>query len=321
VLVGNKVDLLPDGIDDKRIERWVRAEARKAALPPLHSLHLVSCKTGAGMPKLLDRLKEMMSYKRLDAYVVGAANAGKSSFINHVLRSAAPGRSLTTSALPGTTLDFVRVSVLSGSSALYDTPGVILPNQLTTRLTTEELAMVVPKKRAQHVTLRVKEGKSVLLGGIAQVHVRSGRPYLLTFYMANAVQIHPTDTARVDEVLEKHAGSMLFPPASYERLHELGTFRETSFEIEGRGWDEAACDLVLPGLGWVAVTGCGPCTVGVCLPEPVVPLRREPLIPSEGGIKGTLKKSYTKFTGTKLRDGKRNTRRQPVKTKAPAKRK
>jgi hypothetical protein len=69
VLVGNKVDLLPDGIDDKRIERWVRAEARKAALPPLHSLHLVSCKTGAGMPKLLDRLKEMMSVRahRFDA--------------------------------------------------------------------------------------------------------------------------------------------------------------------------------------------------------------------------------------------------------------
>ena len=54
-----------------------------------------------------------MQRKRLDAYIVGAANAGKSSFINHVLRSTAPGRSLTTSALPGTTLDFVRVSCVA----------------------------------------------------------------------------------------------------------------------------------------------------------------------------------------------------------------
>ena len=87
ILVGNKLDLLPSGIEQKRIERWVRAESRKARLPELHSVHLVSCKSGAGMPRLLDELKEMMSRRRLDAYVVGAANAGKSSFINHVLRT------------------------------------------------------------------------------------------------------------------------------------------------------------------------------------------------------------------------------------------
>ena len=38
------------------------------------------------------------------------------------------------------------------------------------------LPQVVPKKRAQHVTLRVKEGKSVLLGGIARLHLREGKP-------------------------------------------------------------------------------------------------------------------------------------------------
>ena len=33
--------------------------------------------------------------------------------------------------------------------ALYDTPGLIVPSQLTTLLTTAELADVVPKKRGE----------------------------------------------------------------------------------------------------------------------------------------------------------------------------
>ena len=50
----------------------------------------------------------------------------------------------------------------------------------------------------------------------------------------------------------------MHPPPSiyrYERLQELGPFREHTFSIDGRGWDEAAVDVVLPGLGWVSITG------------------------------------------------------------------
>ena len=101
--------------------------------------------------------------------------------------------------------------------------------------------------------------------------MRSGRPMLLAFYLANAVKIHPTSTDRVDEVLLKNVGRMLTPPASPERLDELGDFEEVVFDIEGRGWDDAAVDLVLPGLGWVSVTGCGPCSISVVRRQPAKP--------------------------------------------------
>ena len=73
---------------------------------------------------------------------------------------------------------------------------------------------------------------------------------------------------------------------------------------------------MLPGLGWVAITGSGPCTVGVSLPGNVHALRREPLIPSEGG-KGA-RRSVVKFTGSKLRDKRGNAKRAAGAKKAAA---
>lgn len=314
VMVANKLDLLPQGVQLPPIERWIKAECRKASLPALHSLHIVSCKTGSGLPQLLSQMQDIMAYRRMDAYVVGAANAGKSSFINYCLKKA-PGKdgALTTSHLPGTTLGVVRVSVMAGQYALFDTPGIILPTQVTSLLDTTELAAVVPKKRAEHVTLRVAEGKSVLLGGLARINMLAGRPFLFTFYLANAISIHPTPTDKVEQLLEKHIGGMLAPPSSAERLDALSPFVEQRFEIDGRGWDEPAVDLVLPGLGWVSVTGSGSCTVGVSVPASVGVSSREPLIAEGRSIKG---KAYAKFTGSVLKDGRGNTKRRRTPARA-----
>ena len=309
LMVGNKVDLLPAGVSLPAVELWVRSECRKARVPQEHSLNLVSCRTGAGIKPLLAQLRNMMAARRMDAYVLGAANAGKSSFINHALSfgskgakkrgggaAAAAAASLTTSHLPGTTLGFVKASLLSGRQALYDTPGVVLPNQLTTLLTTSELADVVPKKRSSHVTLKLGEGKSVLVGGLARIHVVRGRPFYFTFHLANAVTIHPTATEKVSGVLDEHIGSLLSPPASAERLAEMGEFERQHFELEGRGWNDAAADIVLPGLGWVAVTGSGDIGVVVEVPRPVRVFTREPLLQT------SAKRSSVKFDGSVLRD-------------------
>ena len=76
-------------------------------------------------------------------------------------------------------------------------------------------------------------------------------------------------------MLERHVGAKLTPPASAEAYAALGAFDEQSVDVYGRGWEEAAMDIVLPGLGWVAVTGSGDAKV---LPPSSYPLPLPPLL-------------------------------------------
>ena len=162
IVVANKVDLLPRRANPEDVRRWVRRACARHGVTRIASTHLVSCKSGVGLDKLLGEMQQTMRERRMDCYVVGAANAGKSSFLNRCLNHFAakkgtgsvkrpgsanknlPGR-LTTSHLPGTTLDFVRVSLPSMRQGIFDTPGLIIPSQLTTLLTTSELSDTVPQ--------------------------------------------------------------------------------------------------------------------------------------------------------------------------------
>jgi ribosome biogenesis GTPase A len=127
------------------------------------SVRLISCKTGAGVGAMIDKARSLAEKTDCDIYLVGAANAGKSTLLNHILGRAETAEektqagklragnrnkrkgAVTTSPLPGTTLKFIKVD-LDGGRSLYDTPGLLVPGTLTQLLTPEELKIVVPKK-------------------------------------------------------------------------------------------------------------------------------------------------------------------------------
>jgi hypothetical protein len=164
IIAANKADLLSSKMGPQRVQNWVRRELEYLGIESLANIggavQLVSCKTGMGIPVLLDKARNLAEEMDCDVYVVGAANAGKSSLINYILRESStdfkPGKrragnenarkgAVTTSPLPGTTLKFIKVD-LGGGRSLYDTPGLLVPGTLTQMLTPDELKMVVPKK-------------------------------------------------------------------------------------------------------------------------------------------------------------------------------
>jgi 50S ribosome-binding GTPase len=166
IVAANKADLLPAKMGSVRAENWVRRELEYMGIRSLANVggavRLVSCKTGAGVGGMLAKARELAEEIDGDIYVVGAANAGKSTLLNYILgpeevvgseepvKLRAGNRNqrksaITTSPLPGTTLKFIKVDIGDGRS-LYDTPGLLVPGTLTQLLTPEELKIVVPKK-------------------------------------------------------------------------------------------------------------------------------------------------------------------------------
>jgi hypothetical protein len=165
IVAANKADLLPSQMGKQRVENWVRRELEYMGVRSLANIggaRLVSCKTGEGVADMLRKARELAEVMDGDVYVVGAANAGKSTLINNILsrnqddqnrplgkiragnRNALKG-AVTTSPLPGTTLKFIKIDLGDGRS-LYDTPGLLVPGTITQLLTPEELKIVCPKK-------------------------------------------------------------------------------------------------------------------------------------------------------------------------------
>ena len=62
-------------------------------------------------------------------------------------------------------------------------------------------------------------------------------------------------------------------------MAEIGEFDSHIIDVEGVGWKEAAADITLTGLGWVAVTGAGTVKIKVSVPKGIGISVRPPLMP------------------------------------------
>jgi len=160
LIAANKADLFPSKMGQHRVENWVRRELEYLGIDCLANVggavRLVSCKTGFGVNALLQTARELAEEMDCDIYLIGAANAGKSTLINRItsnMAAAAPNDDLktpqandrgiktrpgnvnakkgvvTTSPLPGTTLKFIKFDLGDGKN-LFDTPGEMLLTEL-----------------------------------------------------------------------------------------------------------------------------------------------------------------------------------------------
>ena len=135
----------------------------------------------------------------------------------------------------------------------------------------------------------------VLLFFVIIIIIRlQGRPFFVTYFLSNSIKLHWTDTENVGNFLSKHVGTLVSPPASPERGKELGPFESFDFHVHGTSWKRSSSDIVMAGLGWISITGTGPCTIRVTVPKGTDVSQRAPVLPFEA------KTSSAKFSGGRI---------------------
>jgi hypothetical protein len=259
LLAVNKVDLLPKAINPNRIVHWIKRQAKANGLRVRDAV-LISARKNIGFDRLMDAIAAHRGDR--DVYVVGAANVGKSTLVNRLIRDYSDlDVELTTSRYPGTTLDLIRIPLDDGR-ALIDTPGVLYPYRLTEIVPKRELQALIPDKPLKPVVYQLNPAQTVFMGAYARFDFLEGEPQSFTFYVANAIHLHRTKLEKAAELYEAHKGEMLAPP-SRETLAELPPWTRYEFRTDG----SRKQDVFISGLGWIAINGDTGAKVAVHVPR------------------------------------------------------
>ncbi|XP_050278671.1 GTP-binding protein BRASSINAZOLE INSENSITIVE PALE GREEN 2, chloroplastic [Quercus robur] len=286
VMVVTKIDLLPTELSPTRLEHWVRQRAREGgAASKMTSVHMVSAVRDWGLKNLVEDVVKLAG-PRGNVWAIGAQNAGKSTLLNSIGKHVGEGGGkithLTEAPVPGTTLGIIRVEgILPGQGKLFDTPGLLHPHQITTRLTREEQKLVHISKELRPRTYRIKAGHTVHISGLMRLDIEESSvdSIYITVWASPYLPLHLGKTENAQIMQEEHFGLQLQPPIGEKRVEELGKWVRREFRVCGNSWDSSSVDIAASGLGWFAVGLKGEAVLGVWTYEGVDVVLRNSLIP------------------------------------------
>lgn len=268
IIVGNKVDLLPNVISHGKIRQWLTEQVHSIGLRP-KQVGLVSALRSDSVKELMKMINK--ERKGRDVYIVGTTNVGKSTLINQIINIATESDDLiTTSYFPGTTLGIIEIPLEDGSH-LIDTPGIIQRTNLTHYLKGRELKTIIPRREVKPSVYQIEEEQTIFIDGLARFDYLEGEgKKSFVFYVSNDLQLHRTKLENADELYERQLGKLLNPPNEYS-ANDFPKLREHQFTIN------EPKDLVVSGLGWLAIHEV-PAKVSMWAPEGVDVYVRKPMI-------------------------------------------
>jgi hypothetical protein len=220
IIILSKRDLLPKLVSDNKIIDYLKKTIKANNIIDIITLSSIKNYNMDKIYKLI--IKHKISN---NVYVVGGANAGKSTFINKFIKNYSHrDLRLTVSDIPGTTLDLISMDI-NEEITLIDTPGLITDNNIQNYLNINELNKYIPHKEMKPIVYQLNEKQTLMIDEIIRIDYEEGEKNSFTIYMSNALDIH---RSKMD---------------THIRLKEE---KKHTFNVENK-------DIVIEGLGWIKI--------------------------------------------------------------------
>lgn len=191
LIVANKRDLMPRGLKDADLTKYVRERFLQAGLPvTLDDIVLVTLQSTADVSDIRKIIEKKRQVR--DVYIIGAKESGKSFLLSALLRNYVnkTNRAVVTKEYHGTKLMSMQIP-LDNSTTMYDAPGSGIENFVVGQAPASVKEKIIPigaMKERKNILL---EGDSLFIGGLARIDlISSKKPTEFTLVSASQLECH-----------------------------------------------------------------------------------------------------------------------------------
>ena len=237
IILLTKKDILPKSVKDKKIIKYFKENFKtKSNVAVISSVKKYN----------IDLLFKQLDKNPKTYYVVGQTNSGKSTFINALVSSIGRSGNITTSVLPNTTTEYIKIQI-NNKLSIIDTPGFIEKNSIYNYITIDKIKEIIPKKEIKPKILQTKSGFTVIVSDLLRIDNVGKDKISLIFYMNN---------------------NMKFQKVKISTKDDLKSLPKKNIIVDGK------TDVVINGLGFIKI----PCKANIViytLDEDIITLRNK----------------------------------------------
>lgn len=248
ILVANKFDVFPHSTNPEKVVEWLNQQCMAKSFKVLASI-VVSSKNGLFIKDLISLIDMFRNEKNV--YFVGSANVGKSSLINAILKDefSIKADTISTSVIPGTTLNEINIPFFDDNGMLVDTPGLINNKDGLGKLLPVSYDKILPKTELKPKTYPLQKNMALFIGGVALLEVLDKEDAKAIIYASNELDIHKTNTSKVDYLINNRVGDILTPPTK-EEVKNI-SFDEKEIKFDGK----KKKTIWFSGFGFISIIG------------------------------------------------------------------
>lgn len=240
IMVANRYDLYKDYISlDKAylfLNRQIKANKLK-----INDVFIID--------NNINQIFDYIDYnsKNSNVYLLGLENAGKTTFINNILKivSKEDKNFLTNSKYPGTTVDLIKIP-LDDKTCLIDSPGIHSKGNMLSYVSKEFISKLHGDDKIKPIIFQLNPYQSLLVSNVLKFDFLKGDKQSVVFYGSSMLEITRCKYEKSNTTFKNRIETLHLKESSISKISDLQKYVINISE-------DKKFDIVIEGFGFFTV--------------------------------------------------------------------